>query len=203
LARVFSFDNYKDDLNNKNSSRCSLLRCEVCGCRINGKPFNVIIEAARLTVCSECAKHGKICYDEPRPKPVFVKPKPTPVMPRIQAKAQLPPVDVSIELSEDFGAKIRKARERLGFSHEELGKRINEKVSLLRKIETGKIAPNDRLAATLEHALKIKLIVPAKEEKVPLAERLQRPSRELTLGDLMQQKKKDEKAGELTGRKQS
>jgi putative transcription factor len=203
LTRVFGFDNYKDDLNNKNSSRCSLLRCEVCGCRISGKPFNVIIEAARLTVCSECAKHGKICYDEPRPKPVFVKSKPTVVMPRVQAKTKLPPVDASVELSEDFGSKIRKGRERLGFSHEELGKRINEKVSLLRKIETSKIAPNDRLAATLEHVLKIKLIVPAKEEKVPQAKIPQKPSRELTLGDLMQQKRKDEKAGESTGRKQS
>lgn len=179
------------------------MRCEVCGCRINGKPFNVIIEAARLTVCSECAKHGKICYDEPRPKPVLVKPKPTLVMPRIQAKTKSPPIDASVELSDDFSSKIRKGRERLGFSHEELGKRINEKVSLLRKIETGKIAPNDRLAATLEHVLKIKLIVPAKEEKVPQAKIPQKPSRELTLGDLMQQKMKDKKAGESTGRKQS
>lgn len=156
-----------------------------------------------MTVCSECAKHGKICYDEPRPKPVLVKPKPTLLMPRIQTKTKLPPVDASVELSNDFGSKIRKGRERLGLSHEELGKKINEKVSLLRKIETGKIAPNDRLAATLEHVLKIKLIVPAKEETVPQAKIPQKPNRELTLGDLMQQKMKEEKAGESTRRKQS
>jgi putative transcription factor len=179
------------------------MRCEVCGCIINGKPFNVMIEAARLTVCSECAKHGKICYDEPKPKHVFVKPKPAPVMPRVKTKTQLPPVDASLELAEDFGAKIRKARERLGFSHEELGKKMNEKVSLLRKIEMGKIAPSDRLAATLEHVLQIKLIVPAKEEKVPQAKIPQKPSRELTLGDLIQRKRKREKAEESTGRKQS
>ena len=162
-----------------------------------------MIEAARLTVCSECAKHGKICYDEPKTKTVSAKLKPAPVMVRVHLKPQISPVDVSVELAEDFAAKIRKAREKLGFSHEELGKRINEKVSLLRKIEMGKIAPNDRLAATLEHVLQIKLIVPAKEEKVPQAKILQKPSRELTLGDLMQLKKKDEKAGEMTGRKQS
>ena len=179
------------------------MRCEVCGCRISGKSFNVIIEAARLTVCSECAKHGEICHDEPKAKPVFAKPKPTPVMLRIQPKTQLPPVDASVELAEDFAAKIRKAREKLGFSHEELGNRINEKISLLRKIETGKIAPSDRLAATLEHVLKIKLIVPAKEEKVPQAKIPQKPSRELTLGDLIQEKRKGGKTGESTGRKQS
>ena len=179
------------------------MRCEVCGCRINGKPFNVIIEAARLTVCSECARHGKICYDEPRPKHAFVKPKRAPVMPRVKPKIQLPPVDASVELAENFGAKIRKARERLGFSHEDLGKKINEKVSLLRKIEMGKIAPSDRLAATLEHVLQIKLIVPAKEEKVPQAKIPQKPGRELTLGDLIQKKTKGEKVGEVTARKQS
>jgi putative transcription factor len=199
----FWFDNYKDDLNNKNSLRCRLLRCEVCGCRIDGKPFNVIIEAARLAVCSECAKHGKICYDEPKQEPVFVKSKPTVVMARVQARTKLPPVDASVELSEDFGSKIRKGREGLGLSHEELGKKINEKVSLLRKIETGKIIPNDRLAATLEHVLKVKLIVPAEEEKFPQTKIPQKPSRELTLGDLMQHKRKDEKAGESTRRKQS
>ncbi len=179
------------------------MRCEVCGCRINGKPLDVIIEAARLTVCSECAKHGKICYDEPKARPALVKPRPTPVMLRVQPKTQSPPVDATVELAIDFGAKIRKAREGLGYSHEELGKKINEKVSLLRKIETGKIAPSDRLAATLEHILKIKLIVPAKEEKVPQAEMLKKPSRELTLGDLIQQKRKGGKTEELTGRKQS
>jgi len=178
------------------------LRCEVCGCRIGDKPFNVMIEGARLTVCGECAKHGKICYDEPKPKPVFARSKTAPVRLRVQPKLQLPPIDTSVEISEDFGSKIRKAREKLGLSHEDLGKRINEKVSLLRKIETGKIAPSDKLAATLEHALKIKLIVPAKEEKVPQAKISQKPSRELTLGDLIQQERKEKKE-ETTGRSQS
>lgn len=179
------------------------MRCEVCGCRINGKPFDVIIEAARLTVCSECAKHGKICYDEPKARPALAKPKPIPLMLKVQPKTQLPPVDASVELAVDFGAKIRKAREGLGYSHEDLGKKINEKVSLLRKIEMGRIEPSDRLAATLEHVLKIKLIVPAKEEKVPLAEMLKKPGRELTLGDLIQQRRKGGKTEESTGRKQS
>jgi len=167
------------------------LRCEACGCRINGQPFNVIIEGARLTVCGVCAKHGKICYDEPKPKPAFVKPRTTPLMVRVQTKSKAPTVDTSLELVEEFGAKIRKAREQLGLSHEELGKRLNEKVSLLKKIETGKMAPNDKLAKAVEHLLKVKLIVPAKEVKVPEAKISNKPSRELTLGDLVQLKKKD------------
>lgn len=171
------------------------MRCEVCGCRIPGRSFNVIIEGARLTVCGECAKHGKICYDEPKPKPVFQKPRTAPVMVRTQTKPPTPPVDTSLELREDYGTRIRRAREKLGFSHDELGKKINEKVSLLKKIEMGKMTPNDKLATALEHVLKVKLIVPAKEEKVPQGKIPRVLNRELTLGDLIPLRKKERRQG--------
>jgi putative transcription factor len=179
------------------------LRCEVCGCVIPGKSFNVMIEGARLTVCGECAKHGKICYDEPRPKQAFPKPRGAPVSFRVQTKPSAPPVDTSVELTEDCGTRIRKAREKLGLSHEGLGKRLNEKVSLLKKIETGKMTPNDKLATALEHVLKVKLIVPRKEEKVPQVKMPRVPSRELTLGDLIQLKKVSGDKKEAAGREQS
>jgi ribosome-binding protein aMBF1 (putative translation factor) len=54
--------------------------------------------------------------------------------------------------------------------------------------------------------LKIKLIVPASEEKlkVPPAKMLKTPNRELTLGDLIKIDKKNEKdKGDKTERKQS
>jgi putative transcription factor len=179
------------------------LRCEVCGCKILGKSFNVMIEGARLTVCGECAKHGKICYDEPKPILVFPRPRAAPVVFRVQTKPSTPPVDTSVELAEDYGTRIRKAREKLGLSHEELGKRLNEKVSLLKKIETGKMTPSDKLATALEHILKVKLIVPRKEEKVPQAKMLRAPSRELTLGDIIHLKKGGNDKEEAARREQS
>jgi putative transcription factor len=162
-----------------------------------------MIEGARLTVCGECAKHGKICYDEPRPKQVFPKPKAAPVAFRVQTRPSTPPVDTSVELTEDYGTRIRKAREKLGLSHEELGKRLNEKVSLLKKIEMGKMTPSDKLATALEHILKVKLIVPRKEEKVPPAKIHRALSRELTLGDLIHLKKGGSDREEAAGREQS
>ena len=85
--------------------------------------------------------------------------------------------------------KIRGAREKLGLSHEELGKKIREKASVLRKIETGKMTPNNQLVTKLEHTLKIKLLVPVAEEKtkqqIPIVQ-----NRKLTLGDLLQLDKK-------------
>jgi putative transcription factor len=73
-------------------------------------------------------------------------------------------------------------------SHEDLGRKIGEKVSVLRKIESGKMTPDHRLAEKLQHALKIKLLVPPSEPKVPLTA-LPQP-REVTLGEVVLLKKK-------------
>ena len=167
------------------------MRCEVCGNKIFGKPCTAIIEGARLTVCGECAKHGKIVYEQrPRQPSIITKRKPTPLSTRSTTRKppQPPPPETGTELVENYQAKIRQAREKLGLSHENLGKKINEKVSLLRKIETGKMKPNNQLATRLEHTLKIKLIIPAQDEKlkVPQTTMAKTPSREVTLGDLLQ-----------------
>ena len=183
---------------------CRHLQCEVCGREINGSPCKVIIEGAKLTVCSACSKLGKTYYEEPKPKATIPRSKAARMPLKIQTKkVQAPSVDTTLELVENFEAKIRQAREKLGLSHEELGKKINEKVSLLRKIETGKMKPDNRLAATLEHVLKVKLIVAAKEEKVPQARIVKSTSNGVTLGDLIQLGSKVKAKEDTTGRKQS
>jgi putative transcription factor len=170
------------------------LRCEVCGRKINGK----------LIACNECAKLGKTYHEEPRLKIPSSRSKagPTPLRASVK-KPQVHQVDTSHELVENFDVKIRQAREKFRLSHEELGKKINEKVSLLRKIETGKMSPDNRLATILEHALKIKLIVLAKEEKITQAKAAKIEPRELTLGDLIQLGKKGKEKEGTTGRRPS
>jgi putative transcription factor len=166
------------------------LRCEVCGRKIHGEPHRVVIEGAKLTVCSGCSKHGTATWEEQKPKITASKPKATHQPLKIQSKKQIETtVDTSRELAENFDAKIRRAREKLGLSHEELGKKINEKVSLLKKIETRKMTPDNKLVTKLEYALKVKLMVPVKEEKVQKNVPKQ-ASQELTLGDLIQLGKK-------------
>lgn len=117
----------------------------------------------------------------------------------VQKKKPEAKVQITEEVVEEYHTKIRKAREKLGLSHEELGKRINEKASVIKNLETGKMAPNDMLVTKLEHALKIKLLTPISEEKVPQSPKA--PDRELTLGDLIEFDKKGRE--EPTGRKQS
>jgi len=148
-----------------------------------------------MLVCGECSKLGSVSWEaktEPRMKKVS-KRLPQPVIaPRKQPSIT---VEESVELIDDFGAKVRQSREKLSMSHEDLGKKISEKVSVLRKIESGKMTPDNLLVEKLQHALKIKLLVPVSEPKVPSkALASSRPSAP-TLGDIAHVKKEKEKRG--------
>jgi putative transcription factor len=183
------------------------VRCEVCGRKIHADPIRVNIEGAKLTVCTECAKHGKLVYpDEERsaPKSPFLivssgsnsagsastpstgaaKPKKPPQL--VQKKRNLvAKVEITQEIVEGYAALIRVAREKLGYSHEELGLKISERASVLKHVELGKMAPNDLLANKLERALKIKLLVPIEEEK-PVPTIAAGKNQEMALGDIIE-----------------
>ena len=167
------------------------MQCEVCGRQIFGAPIRAIIEGAEMTVCSECAKLGS-GYWEPklqRRAKKSIKRQPTI---SFSKRKQRPTVTETLELVGDFGQRVRQAREGLGLSHEDLGRKISEKVSVLRKIESGKMVPDLVLAEKLEHALKITLRVPASEPNVQPV--LPSKPRGTTLGDLIQFKVKEKEA---------
>ncbi len=181
------------------------MRCEACGRKILGKPFRVVIEGAKLMVCVDCSKHGDVIWEEEKPKPQAA-------VPGVRRRIPLSPIgipkpkvvalpDANLELVEGYDAKIRQSREKLGISHEDLGKRLNEKVSLLRKIETGKMKPDNVLATKLERTLKVKLIVPASADKTKVPQsRIAKPGAgAVTLGDLIKLDPPSEKGeGEKT-----
>jgi putative transcription factor len=198
------------------------VRCEVCGRKIHADPVRVNIEGAKLTVCAGCAKHGKIIYsaeENHAPKSPFLivasgsgidsasapstggvaKPKKQPQM--MQKKRNIvAKVEITQELVEGYATLIRVAREKLGYTHEDLGLKINERSSVLKHVELGKMEPNNLLANKLERLLKIKLLVPIEEEKpvpVPMASKNQ----EMTLGDLIEIDSNPSEAPK--GRKQS
>jgi putative transcription factor len=154
-----------------------------------------MIEGVKMLVCGECAKLGSVSWEsktEPRMKKIAKRlPQPM-IAPRRQPSIV---VEESVELVDDFGAKIRQAREKLGLDHEDLGKKISEKVSVLRKIESSKMAPNNLLVEKLQHALKVKLMVPVSEPKVPSKVLVSSRPSAPTLGDIAQVKKEKEKRG--------
>jgi len=70
---------------------------------------------------------------------------------------------------------------KLGWSQADLAKKVKEKLSVIQKIETGKMTPDTQLCRQLQHELKIKLLVPRKETPAP---KTTAPA-EVTLGDIV------------------
>lgn len=160
--------------------------CEVCGRPIMGRPNRAVIAGARLMVCQECAQLSSSDWQAtPKPSPVRAAPKKSPPTLRRQRPPRVPE---ELELVEDFRLEIRRAREEAGLTHEELGRGIGERVSVLRKLETGKMVPDEALTRRLEHALKIKLLLPPSSPKVA-EETLAKKPYEVTLGDVVTVKK--------------
>ena len=94
----------------------------------------------------------------------------------------------SEELIEDFEITVRKAREAKDWSREDLGRKINERVSVITRIETGKMTPDVKLTKKLEKALNIKLL--EKVDNVDLNQFINSSSGERTLGNIMKIKRK-------------
>jgi len=61
------------------------------------------------------------------------------------------------EISQDYDDRIRNARESAGLSQEELAQKLNEKASLIRKLEHGDTLPSDEVQTKLERELDITL----------------------------------------------
>lgn len=62
------------------------------------------------------------------------------------------------EIATDYDDRIRQARESRGLSQEELAQSLNEKASLIRKIERGDIMPPDSVRKKIERKLDISLV---------------------------------------------
>jgi len=164
------------------------VNCEVCGRQIIGKPHKAVIEGAKMVVCGNCAKLASAYWEETPQRRVKRTAKPLPRI-SVSGKKQPPALAEALELVDDFGLRVRRAREEMELSHEDLGRKIGEKVSVLRKIESGKMSPDLMLAEKLEHALKIKLLVPPSEPKAPSVA-LSRPLEVPTLGDVVHLKER-------------
>ncbi len=61
------------------------------------------------------------------------------------------------ELAQDYDERIRQAREDRGLSQSDLANELNEKASLIRKLERGDTLPSDKVQSKLERFLEINL----------------------------------------------
>ncbi|MBU4190217.1 MAG: TIGR00270 family protein, partial [Candidatus Thermoplasmatota archaeon] len=81
----------------------------------------------------------------------------------------------------DYAGKIKDARTKTNLTPEDLGKRINEKKTIITKIESGNMKPDENLVKKLEKTLNIKLMEKTKTEKVET----KKTGGGLTIGDLI------------------
>jgi len=67
--------------------------------------------------------------------------------------------------------------------------KVKERLSVIQKIELGKIVPNMRLAKELEHVLRVKLLVLTSEPPVPKP--APSATKEITLADVAKIRRKE------------
>ncbi|ADQ67494.1 transcriptional regulator, XRE family [Halogeometricum borinquense DSM 11551] len=89
------------------------------------------------------------------------------------------------EIAADYDDRIRQARENNGMSQEDLADSLNEKASLIRKLERGDILPPDNVRKKLERKLDISLVEGGDEEE---SEWSGGSSTTTTLGDVVKRK---------------
>jgi len=67
------------------------------------------------------------------------------------------PFDDMDELAQDYDERIRRARENEELSQSDLANELNEKASLIRKLERGETLPSDEIQSKLERFLDVSL----------------------------------------------
>ncbi|MEA3558110.1 MAG: multiprotein bridging factor aMBF1 [Candidatus Thermoplasmatota archaeon] len=155
--------------------------CERCGRK--GRVQLVEMAGARMYVCPDCVRFGKVIKERKEAAPPLTDPaRPVPQRPlRPDALS-----DRNKELSGDYSKTIQRARERKGWSREDLGKKLSERVSIISKLENGEIHPSDKLIKKLEKTLEIRLMEAVEEVHTSHSA----DSRGMTLGDFIVYKNK-------------
>ncbi|WP_455364984.1 multiprotein bridging factor aMBF1 [[Eubacterium] cellulosolvens] len=167
------------------------MNCEICGIEIYYQPKRIVVDGVKLLACFNCASMGESYW-----KPVTAS-APKAVSSKLNIiKKQRSANRVSelqnVELTDQWWEKIKKARLKRDLTQEELAKLAKEKLSIIQKIETGKMVPNTQLARILEHLLKIKLLVKHEDKEIELKTS---SLGELTLGDIIHFKKRNSSKG--------
>ncbi|MBN1328526.1 MAG: TIGR00270 family protein [Candidatus Heimdallarchaeota archaeon] len=183
--------------------------CEMCGNFAGPDLTECEVDGARMLLCPKCAKFGTkisnkpihVYEDEDQKEVTFVRSAPGGKGPSIShvkmgSGDRVPtPVkqrakrDVLISdqvLIDDYGGVIQGARKMRGWSLEEFAQMINEKASLIQKIEKNEFNPSENLIVKIERKLEITL---REEASAPIFTAITSP-KETTLGDVVKLKKK-------------
>jgi putative transcription factor len=146
-----------------------MVQCEMCG-QETTSPNRVKIEGAELDVCDDCTDFGtEVQTQESSTTSTKYSTGSSSSSSSGttssggrsgggSGSSSSPDIYDDIEeLAQNFDQRIRSARESAGLSQEELAKELNEKASLIRKLEHGDTLPTDELQQKLESRLDVEL----------------------------------------------
>jgi putative transcription factor len=162
------------------------MECEMCGKVVATRRY--MVEGTIMNLGIECSKYGT---PMDAPAPVGTKAALAQNLEKRavrQASRSVFEAEAPI-LVEDFGPRIHKAREAKGWTHDQLGNKVQARVPELKHIEAGKLRPGDDVARRMEKELGITLfekpegpgaIVTGAAAKKPAA-----GGAGLTIGDLL------------------
>ncbi|MFC7057633.1 multiprotein bridging factor aMBF1 [Halovenus salina] len=145
----------------------NMVQCEMCGTE-TASPNRVKIEGLNSMSVTSVPNSG------PRSKPTRDRPRRRRSIPRavrvrrVRAAPQhhgqhrwwgsrRDIYDEMDEIAPDYDERIRNARESAGLTQDELAKQLNEKASLMRKLEHGETLPSDDVREKIERGLDISL----------------------------------------------
>jgi putative transcription factor len=164
--------------------------CEVCGSEILGAPQRKIIEGAKLTVCYKCAGFGSAEWGNrptittiPGKAVVTSAPKPKLVSNRPPRRNDVESME-QMEFIEDYGAQIRKARQRLGLSEKDLAMKMQEKETVVKKLEKEDLVPDAKLIQKLKQHLGLDVVEKTDKQHAKTTTIAKAPSMR-TLGDMI------------------
>jgi putative transcription factor len=145
-----------------------MAQCEMCGAE-TPSPKTVKIEGAELEVCEDCAELGTEVQTQETSSTSTKYSTSSSGSDSSSSTggatggsgggggSRRDMFDEMDTLVDDYDQRIREARESRGQSQEELAKDLNEKASLIRKLERGDVLPSDDVQRKLERALGIDL----------------------------------------------
>ena len=144
-----------------------MVQCEMCGTE-TGSPKTVKIEGAELEVCGDCADFGtEVRTEETSSTSTKYSTSSSSGSSSPSSTSESSGgggggsrrdmFDEMDEVVQDYDDRIRDARESEGLTQEELADQLNEKSSLIRKLERGDVLPSDTVQRKLEKSLGVSL----------------------------------------------
>ncbi len=175
-----------------------MVQCEMCGAETSD-PNRVKIEGAELDVCDNCTEFGtEVRTEEPSSTSTKYSTSGGSGSSGSGTSSggstgssggqsrRNDRYDDLDELVPDYGDRIRQGREGDGMSQEDLAQQLNEKASLIRKLEHGDTLPSDDVQGKVERALDIDLTVSGGDEGTEWSGGSS--TGEYTLGDVVERK---------------